>query len=299
MAATNGHVEETRVWVITGTSSGFGRRLVTSALARGDRVIATARSQEKLDNLVSLCSPDVQDNLRTLELDINEAEDVVQKKIDEAAAIWGRIDVLVNNAGIGYPSLVEEGGNQLLRRQFETNVFGIMNVTYAALPHLRNSPRNDATVVTVGSRSAWKTELAGIGPYAASKAAIHVITETLMVELSPFNIRVLLVEPGSFRTEGIYGQGYNTSNPISAYDELRNVSIKRFASVPGTEKGDPDKAMEAVVDVVRGEGVAKGRPFPPYLVLGQDAENDIRNKCAKVLTNLDAWQDVTRGVNFS
>ncbi|TFK33479.1 hypothetical protein BDQ12DRAFT_691158 [Crucibulum laeve] len=289
-------VDAPNVWLITGTSSGFGRRLVTSVLERGDRVIATARSHESLEKLISICKPNFLDNLRTLQLDVTAGEKVIKEKIDEAAAIWGRIDVLVNNAGYGLPGLMEEGGSARLRLQFETNVFGLLDVTTATLPYLRK--RKDSTVVVIGSRSAWKTERPGIGPYASSKAAVHALTETLMVELAPLNVRVLLVAPGAFRTEGIYGQQFYVDNPIPDYDNIRITSKAQFASVSGTEKGDPAKAMEVLVDVVRGEGVAKGRPWPGYLVLGEDAEADVRNKSAKVLAVLDEWKDVARGVNF-
>ncbi len=124
------------------------------------------------------------------------------------------------------------------------------------------------------------------------------MSEALMSELAPFGIKVLLVQPGSFRTEGIYGQPYFQENPIPAYDELRAASVKRFTSVPGSEKGDPDKAAAAIADVVRGEGVAKDRPWPSYLVLGEDAEVNVRNKCTKVVNTLNDWVDVARGVNF-
>lgn len=119
-----------------------------------------------------------------------------------------------------------------------------------------------------------------------------------MSELAQFNIKVLLVQPGAFRTEGMYTQPFYAENKIPAYDALREISKKRFESVPGTEKGDPDKGVEAILDVINGEGVAKGRPWPNYLFLGEDAELDVRNKCKKVLTVLDEWADVTRGVNF-
>jgi len=279
-----------------GTSSGFGRRLVKSALGRGDRVIATARSLEKLQDLVASCDPKVRDNLRILQLDIAEGEAALKVKADEAAAMWGQIDVLVNNAGIAFPGLLEEGGSALLRKQFDTNVFGVLDMTVAVLPHLRAS--KDATMVVVGSRSAWRPEIPGLGPYASSKAAVHSLTETLSAELAPFNISVLLVAPGTFRTEGMYGQQYHTSNPIADNNALRQLSMTRLGSVPGTEKGDPDKAMEVVVDVVRGEGVAKGRPWPGYLVLGEDAERDVRDKCNKVLGVLGEWKDVSCSVNF-
>jgi len=284
------------VWLITGATSGFGKRIVYSSLARGERVIATGRTTEKIDQLVSSVKPELVGNLRTVLLDVTEGEDAIKVKIDRAASFWGSIDVLVSNAGFGIPGLVEEGGSKLLRRTFDTNLFGLMDVTNAALPYLRQSKAG--RMVVIGSRSAWRTELPGLGHYAASKAALRAITETLTVELSQFNIRVVLVEPGAFRTEGIGGQQYFTSNPIADYDALRTFSRAKFSSVPGTQNGDPDKAAEVIVDVVRGEGITKGRSWPEYLILGNDAEAGVREKTSKVLKVLDEWVDVTRNVNF-
>jgi len=285
--------DTSKVWLITGASSGFGKRLAIAVLHRGDRVIATARSLEKLESFIS---DEHTDRLRSLRLDVTDGEEKIKAQIDQAVTFWGRIDVLVNNAGFGLPGMMEEGGTKALRRQFDTNVFGVLDVSTATLPYLRQSTAG--CLVVVGSRSAWKAELPGLGIYAASKAAVHAVTEAFMSELSQFNIKVLLVEPGSFRTEGIYAQPYHAENPIPAYDALRNASKTRFASVAGTEKGDPTKAVEAIVDVVKGEGVAKGRPWPGYLFLGEDAEEDVKNKCTKVLAVLDEWADVTRGVHF-
>jgi len=293
---SNDSEPQNKVWLITGTSSGFGRRLVTSALTRGDRVVATARSKDSLETLSSSCPDNLKENLLTVELDVTEGEQSIKDKVDKAAQRWGRIDVLVNNAGRGYPSLTEEGGSSLMRRQFEVNVFGLLNVTTATLPYIRASK---GTVVIVGSRSAWRPELPGIGPYAASKAAVHAIAEALSAELAPLNVKVLLIQPGAFRTEGIYREQHFTDNQIPDYDAIRRQSIELFTSIPGKEKGDPDKAMEVLVDVVKGQGVAKDRPWPGYLVLGEDAEAAVRGKCAKVLGVLDEWVDVTRGVNFS
>ncbi|KAJ6598429.1 hypothetical protein DFH09DRAFT_1258468 [Mycena vulgaris] len=281
--------ENSLVWLITGTSSGFGNCLVASVLARGDRVIATARSLDAIKHLEG--SP----NVCIRQLDVTSGAEAIAATVAEAVGIWGRLDVVVNNAGAGYPGLLEEGGSDLLRKQFAVNFFGVMDVAAASLPHLR--AQKAGTIVIVGSRSAWKTELPGLGPYAASKAAVHALAETLTVEVAPFGVRVLLVEPGAFRT-GIYGQAYFTQNPIGDYDGMRTLSAARFGSVSGTEKGDPAKAMEAVVDVVRGEGVARGRPWPGRLTLGEDAENDLRVKCKKVLDGVDEWNDVVRGVNF-
>jgi len=117
---------------------------------------------EKLDQLVKQCDKGVLHNLRTIQLDVTEGEASIKAKAKTAAEVWGQIDVLVNNAGIGLPSLLEEGGSAHLRKQYETNIFGLMDVTVAFLPHLRLSSL-DPTLVVVGSRSAWKTELPGIG----------------------------------------------------------------------------------------------------------------------------------------
>ncbi|KAJ7444571.1 hypothetical protein B0H11DRAFT_1825279 [Mycena galericulata] len=277
------------VWLITGTSSGFGSCLVASVLERGDRVIATARSLDALKHLKD--TPNV--SLR--QLDVTAGAEAIAAIVAEAATIWGRLDVVVNNAGVGFPGLVEEGGSDLLRKQMAVNLYGVMDVAAASLPFLR--AQKAGTMVIVGSRSAWKTELPGIGAYAASKAAVHALAETLAIEVAPLGVRVLLVAPGAFRT-GISNTTYHTENPLADYDKLRALSLERFNALHGTEKGDPAKAMEVVVDVVRGEGVARGRPWPGTLVLGEDAENDLRAKTKRALDNLDAWSDVIRGVSL-
>jgi len=283
-------MSDSNVWLITGTSSGFGRRLVSIVLERGDRVVATARSLQKIQDFPQ--SP----NLHLLELDVTAGTAAIKERVDEAAKVWGRIDVLVNNAGIGLPGILEECGVDRLQRQFRPNVFGVLDVTNAALPYMRE--RKSGTVVIIGSRSAWRPEIRGIGSYASSKAAVHVMGETLAVELASFNIRVLIVAPGAFRTENIYSNKFDTTHPIPDYDETRAKALLRYETVPGKQPGDPAKAMKIVVDVVRGEGVAVGREWPLYLVLGEDAEQDVRNKCMKVFKHLDEWQDVIRDVNL-
>ncbi|THU82018.1 NAD(P)-binding protein [Dendrothele bispora CBS 962.96] len=281
------------VWLITGTTSGFGQRLVAAALARGDRVIATARSFEKLQEVYSSTPSD---NLRLLQLDIVSGLESIKQAIDIAAKFWDRIDVLVNNAGNGYLGLIEESGSKMIRQQFETNVFGTIDVTNAVLPYMR--ARKQGTVVVIGSRSIWRADTPGLGTYAASKAAIHALTEALSKELAPINIRVLLVAPGAFRTEGIYGIPFNTSNPISDYDDLRNMANSRYLQIPGNEPGDPVKAMEVLVDVVRGEGCAKGKKWPTVLPLGQDAEADMRGKWDAFMNVLEEWGNIVRSVCF-
>jgi NAD(P)-dependent dehydrogenase (short-subunit alcohol dehydrogenase family) len=284
-------MSDPKVWLITGTSSGFGRRLVSIVLERGDRVVATARSLQKIQDFPQ--SP----NLHLLELDVTSGTTVIKERVDEAAKVWGRIDVLVNNAGIGLLGILEECGVDKMIRQFRPNVFGVLDVTNAALPYMRE--RKSGTIVIIGSRSAWRSEVTGLGAYASSKAAVQVMGETLAVELAPFNIRVLIVEPGAFRTENIYSNKFDTwTNPIPDYDETRAETLAKYEAIPGNQPGDPMKAMKFVVDVVRGEGVAAGREWPLYLVLGEDAERDVRNKCMMMLKHLDEWQDVIRDVKL-
>lgn len=150
-----------------GTSSGFGKRLVASVLARGDCVIATARNPEKLRAVF----PQSERRLHLLQLDVSDPVEVVQQRVKDALAVWGRIDVVVNNAGYGVKAVLEEGGSLAAFTQFQTNLFGVLNVTNAVLPHMRE--RRSGTVVIIGSRSAWRAEVSPAGLYAASKAAVH------------------------------------------------------------------------------------------------------------------------------
>ncbi|KAJ7485607.1 hypothetical protein FB451DRAFT_1337707 [Mycena latifolia] len=276
--ASNGPAS--KVWLITGTSSGLGRSLISSVLAKGDRVIATSRSLEPIQNLEG-----TSDNLRLLQLDVTAGEEIIRCKVADAVAAWGRIDVLVNNAGSCYPGLLEEGGSALLRKQYEVNVFGLMDVTSACLPYLR--AQNEGTIVMIGR------------PYASSKAAVHALTEALTVELAQFNIRVLLVQPSAFRTRMVRTvNNYNVSNPIEDYDDTRRENIDHFLSREGTQTGDPDKAMAALVNVVRGEGAAREKPWPGYLLLGKGADSDVRAKCKIMTDHLDGWSEVVQGVDF-
>lgn len=214
---------DSKIWLITGTSSGLGLALVRRVLARGDRVIATARARAALEGgqgqegqegqegrfaepLLSLSDEwgtRGEDRLRLLELDVSAPFAEVQRQAEAAIAFWGRVDVLVNNAGtVGRefgPS--EELGLEGMAAPFEVNFFGVVKVTNAFLPHMRS--RGDGTIVIIGSRSVYFNEFPGVAAYAASKAAVHSYSETLSVELAPLNIRVLLVVPGAFDAGGI------------------------------------------------------------------------------------------------
>ncbi|KAI0086748.1 hypothetical protein BDY19DRAFT_958428 [Irpex rosettiformis] len=276
------------VWFITGTSAGFGSILAKTALARGDRVIASARSLDKIKHLES-------DNCRTLQLDVTDTEEAIKASAKEAIDFWGRVDVVVNNAGIGAPGIAEEVGAAGFLKQFQTNFFGAINVTNAFLPYMRAA--KSGTVVFIGSRHAWMTRNPTLRPYNSSKAALHAYAETLQNEIKQFGIRVFIAQPGAHRTDVITTSISNnlTREKIPDYEDMRAALAARYWKQNGMQPGDPEKAMSAVVDVVRGEGVAEGRTMPLWLVLGTDAEQDLRDFCADRLKNLDEWQDVTRG----
>ncbi|KAK0494466.1 hypothetical protein EDD18DRAFT_1288234 [Armillaria luteobubalina] len=273
------------VWLITGTSSGLGKRLVLSALARGDSVIATARTLSNLEGLFPLT-----DRIRTFELDVTSGYKAIKSVVDQAVAVWGRIDVCVNNAGIGVKSIFEEGGSEKFREQFETNVFGVIDVTTAVLPAMR--AQRSGTIVQIGSRSSWVPERVPMtAQYSSSKAAVRAFSETLSTEVAPLGIRVLIVEPAALVTEQILSQPLYFENLISDYNDTRDRAKEFFEG--GWCTGDADLAVEIVVDVVRGDGKAKGREWPTYLVFGPGGDVAVRSKCEKMVKVLDGWKDVT------
>ncbi|KAJ7445848.1 hypothetical protein FB451DRAFT_1292337 [Mycena latifolia] len=278
------------VWLITGASGGFGKCLVKSVLARGDRVIATARSVDKMRDLPRT------DRIRLLQLDVTAGAPALKGIIAAAIAFWGRIDVLVNNAGYGAKGLVEEAGSAEMRLQYETNVFGTLDVTTAVLPYMR--AERSGTIVMIGSRTSWRPELTCTGLYASSKAALRVFSETLATELGPFGIRMLIVEPAAFRTDALVSPGVSTDHPIPDYDTMRAVAIQRYKDSYRALRGDPAKAMEAVVNVVRGEGAAAGKPWPLYLVLGDVGVSGVTEKCQRVMHLLEEWKEVSTGLDI-
>ncbi|KAJ7022306.1 hypothetical protein C8F04DRAFT_1138389 [Mycena alexandri] len=283
------------VWLITGASGGFGACLVKSILARGDRVIATARSLNKIP-LEGIPQSKLDNDLRLLTLDVTAGEEAITKIMEEAFAFWGRIDVLVNNAGYVEKMIMEEGGSARLKKQFEANVFGPLDVTTAVLPYMRAA--RSGTIVMIGSRTSWRPEIPSLGPYAASKAALRVFSETLAVELAPFSIRMLIVEPAAFLTNTMVSTHIYEGNKIPDYDALRFEGEDVYKRAYRTLKGDPAKAMEAVVDVVRGEGKAKGRAWPGMLVLGDVGVSGVKEKCEQVMGLLEEWRDVSTTLNF-
>ncbi|KAI0262610.1 NAD-P-binding protein [Gloeopeniophorella convolvens] len=286
------------VWFITGTSTGLGLALAQRALARGERVIATARSLDG-PGLTALRAAADPARLRLLALDVSAPPAELRTRVAEAVACWGRVDVVVNNAGCSGTVFVpsEEMGPEDVMSAFTVNFLGVVNVTTAFLPYLRE--QGGGTVVIVGSRSAYRNEFAATVGYSASKAAVHSYGETLSAEVRPFNIRVCIVAPGTFDAGGLPSLTKQTP-PYAAAHEVMRTQIVHLRAMGG--KGDPSRGMDAVIDVVRGEGraapLAAGGKWPLWLVLGEDAQRDINARLDRMKETLSEWAVVGSDLGY-
>jgi NAD(P)-dependent dehydrogenase (short-subunit alcohol dehydrogenase family) len=268
-----------RVWLITGCSAGFGREIALAALAAGDRVLATARRPETLAGLQDHGG----DRVRTAALDVTDAGQV-DAAVKTALEAFGRIDVVVNNAGNGSVGAVEELTMAELRGLMEVMFFGAAEVTKAVLPHLRG--QGSGTIVQISSMGG-QLSMPGFGAYSAAKFALEGLSEALAAEVAPFGVRVLIVEPGAFRTE--FGGGrMHRSRTIDAYAVSTSGTRDAVEAMDGTQPGDPAKAAAAIVRAV---GSADA---PLHLALGADAVEAIRAQHEALAADLAAWEDVSR-----
>jgi NAD(P)-dependent dehydrogenase (short-subunit alcohol dehydrogenase family) len=268
-----------RVWFVTGSSTGFGRGLAEAILVRGDRLVATARRPETLQDLSSRYP----DRLVTLPLDTTSYEQS-REAVARAIERFGRIDVLVNNAGYALVGAVEESEDEEVRRQFETNVFGTLNVTRAVLPCMRRQRRGH---ILMFSSVGGFTGSMGFGIYNASKFAIEGFSEALAQEVAPLGIHVTIVEPGYFRTDFGGRSLAVTQHEIEDYAQTSGRTRERMAQVSGRHPGDPALGAQAMIKVIDALN-------PPLrLVLGADALIRMRGKLASVARELDTWERTT------
>lgn len=235
-----------KTWLVTGCSTGLGRELATTALARGDRVAVTARNP---DDIADIVSPYDRTRAIALRLDVTDGTQVGEV-VAATVKHFGAIDVLVNNAGVSYFGGVEESDEDDVRRLFEINFFGLMRVTNAVLPFMRE--QGSGTIVNMAS-IAGLNGFPSVGYYSASKFAVEGVSEALAHEVGPFGIRVLLVEPSGLRTDYARSAGV-APNPIAAYDSTPLRGQIQEGSAPTTpQTGNPQKAAAAIVrDVERG-----------------------------------------------
>lgn len=246
-----------RTWMITGASRGFGRRLAEAVLASGDQVLATARRPEQLADLVSRYGPQV----RTAALDVTDA-DAARAAVDSAVAAFGRLDVVVNNAGYANSAPIEEMSEKDFREQFEANFFGVANVTRAALPVLRK--QRSGTFVQFSSLGGRVGGTPGMGAYQSAKFAVEGYSEVLASEVAPFGVKVIIVEPGAFRTDW-QGSSMELHSVGPDYEETVGAMNRYRQENNGNQPGDPARAAQVIIDVV-------GQDDPPRrLLLGAQA----------------------------
>jgi NAD(P)-dependent dehydrogenase (short-subunit alcohol dehydrogenase family) len=274
-----------QVWFITGASRGFGVEFTKAALRSGDRVVATGRQVAAVHEALG---PDTA-QLLCLDLDVTDAA-AAKRAADLAVSRFGTIDVLVNNAGYGHLGFFEEASDEDVRAQYETNVFGLFNVTRAVLPAMRAARKGH--IFNLSSAAGIRgQEFASL--YCSSKFAVEGFSESLAGELAPFGISVTLVEPGPFRTDFLTRESLRFSEtPIADYDERRSRIQAAFETRNGKQPGDPTRLANAIVQLAR-----ESKP-PMRFIGGQFALDIMDKKLAGVRENVEAWRAASAATDF-
>ncbi|MCA2211045.1 oxidoreductase [Nocardia rosealba] len=273
-----------QIWLVTGASSGFGRAIAQAAIEAGDIVIAVARRTAALDDLVA-AHPD---QLETVALDVTDT-DRIDTVIADVVARHGRIDVLVNNAGRTHVGAVEETTDAELRALFDLHLFGPAALTRAVLPHMR-AQRSGAIVQM--SSVGGQLSFAGFSAYSATKFALEGLSEALAEEVAPFGIKVLIVEPGAFRT-GLFGPGAAAFSAESeVYADTAGATRRMVEGGDGTQPGDPAKAAAAIRTALAAEHT------PLRLPLGSDSVDAVLGHLDAVRDDVLTWEKVSRDTTF-
>ncbi len=273
-----------RVWFVTGATSGFGRAITEAALADGDIVVGVGRRAEQLDDLAA-AHPD---RVEARRLDVTDLP-AARAAIADVIARYGRIDVLVNNAGHGQVGAAEETTEDELRSLFELHFFAAVELTRAVLPSMRE--RRAGAIVQMSSMGGQMT-YPGFSAYVATKFALEGWSEALASEVRPLGIDVLIVEPGAFRTE-LAGFGVVESAEIADYAETVGPTRESNRKVHGNQPGDPAKAAAAIRSALAAENA------PLRLALGEDSIEAIRGHLHSVADELAAWEDVGRATSLA
>lgn len=272
-----------KVWLVTGSSRGLGRALAGAVLAAGDRLVATARDPAQLSDLVTHYG----DRVRAVALDVTDA-DAARAAIGEAVSVFGRLDVLVNNAGYGDVGSIEDMPDDVFRAQIETNLFGVVNVTRAAIPVMREQRAGHIIQISsIGGR----TSAPGVGAYQTAKWGVEGFSGVLAQEVEPLGIHVTIVEPGGFRTDWA-GSSMTIRDSHPDYDPTIGTIVEYRKSRGGAEPGDPAKAAAAIIHIA---GVAK----PPLrLLLGSDAVH-LAERYDRARTQSDLkWRNLSLSTDY-
>jgi short-subunit dehydrogenase len=273
-----------RVWFITGTSTGFGYLLTEEALKRSERVIATARDVSKLSRLTR----QYPDRIKTLTLDVTNPREIISVA-ERGIAAFGRVDVLINNAGYGVNGAIEEVSEDEFEPMFQTNIYGLIRVTRAFLPHLRQ--RRGGHIFNLSSIGGL-IGAAGWGFYNTTKFAVEGFSEALAEEMKPFGVRVTVVEPGPFRTDFLGRSGKLARRELIAYAATAGKAREYLKTQSGKQPGDPLKAVEAII-------ATANSPKPPlHLILGRIALTRFRHKLSDWQQEIAEWESLTTGSDF-
>jgi NAD(P)-dependent dehydrogenase (short-subunit alcohol dehydrogenase family) len=274
-----------KTWFITGASSGLGEALSKAVLTAGDTVVATFRKQEQAEAFTK----EAKENGLGLVLDVTHTEDI-NAALQKARSKFGRIDVLVNNAGYGTVGAIEEFSMDEIRAQMETNFFGAVAVTKQALPILRE--QGGGHIVQVSSQSGFRAS-AGFGIYNASKFALEGFSEALAQEVQPFGIKVVIVEPGPFRTQFLGSSVKTPEESIDAYSHTPVAQMYQYMErMNGKQEGDPEKAARAIVDYIH------NNREPLRLPLGKTGIQGMRAKLASVEKDIAANEAISVSTVF-
>ena len=273
-----------RTWFITGCSTGFGRDLAIAVLARGDRVAVTARKPDTLRDLVQGRSGQAV----ALALDVTDREQA-EAAVRDAETALGPIDVLVNNAGIGYFGAIEESEEAEVRKMFEVNVFGLARMTHLVLPGMR--ARRHGHIVNIASVGGLRA-FPAVGYYNATKFAVVGFSEALALETAPLGIKVTIVEPSGFRTDWAGRSANESPTVIDDYAETAGANRRSLRAASGNQPGDPKRAAEAIIAAVDAD-------TPPlHLLLGKNALKGARWKLEMLREQFDAWEPTSAGADF-
>ena len=273
---------EKPVWFITGCSTGFGRELATQALERGFRTVVTARKPDEVEALTS------KGEALVLKLDVTD-QGQIDAAIKAAEEKFGGIDVLVNNAGIGYFAAIEEGEADEVRRMFEINVFGMSRMIQAVLPGMRQ--RRKGFIINISSLAGLRSAPA-LGFYNATKFAVEGLSGALRQEVEPLGIKVMVVEPSGFRTDWAGRSANESKNQIADYAKTAGAWRSEIRADSGKQPGDPVRAAQAIIRA------AESPKLPPHLLLGNDAYEGAMAKLEELRKEFSAVEKIARGADF-
>lgn len=273
-----------KIWLITGSAHGLGRSITEAALAAGDRVVATARDPGRLADLQKLHG----DNLRTFALDVTDAA-AAQSAVDFANKSFGRLDVLVNNAGFGHIVPFEQMDATDFRAQIDTNFYGVVNLTRAALPVMRAQRAGHIiNISSVGGR----VSTPGLSAYQAAKWAVGGFTEVIAQEAAAFGVKVISVEPGGMRTSWGFTAGGDAPAVLPDYEPSVGKILGFMKAYAGQEVGDPAKIADVIVDL------AARVTLPPHLILGSDALYVFEQAETIRQAQAEEWIPVSKSTDF-